>query len=88
MDTTEYIIIIIIIAFLTLSKKIWEEVITYFPLVRHGPHRSRRVKKSYVVVCVFFVVVTNIFTGPLPSNNMGIRIQTHRLMGQIYELRR
>jgi hypothetical protein len=28
------------------------------------------------------------FTEPLPSNDKGIHIQTHRLMGGIYEARR
>jgi hypothetical protein len=23
------------------NKKFWEELITYFPLIRHGPHRKR-----------------------------------------------
>jgi hypothetical protein len=24
------------------SKKFWEELIIYFPLIRHGPHRERK----------------------------------------------
>jgi hypothetical protein len=28
------------------------------------------------------------FTKPLPSNDRGIHIQTHRLVGDIYEVRR
>jgi hypothetical protein len=24
-----------------LNKKFWEELIAYFPLIRHGPHRKR-----------------------------------------------
>jgi hypothetical protein len=23
------------------NKKLWKELITYFPLIRHGPHRKR-----------------------------------------------
>jgi hypothetical protein len=23
------------------NKKFWEEIIAYFPLIRHGPHRKR-----------------------------------------------
>jgi hypothetical protein len=25
----------------TKNKKFWEELIAYFPLIRHGPHRKR-----------------------------------------------
>jgi hypothetical protein len=24
------------------NKKFWEELIAYFPLIRHGPHRKRK----------------------------------------------
>jgi hypothetical protein len=35
------------------NKKFWEELITYFPLVRHGSHRRRRVKQFfYCCVCI------------------------------------
>jgi hypothetical protein len=50
---------------------------------------------SSIVACVFVAMVTflpshfptndkGIFTEPLPSNDRGIHVQTHRLMGQIY----
>jgi hypothetical protein len=55
-------------AFHTLNKTFWEELITYFPLMRHGPHRKRRVKKfwyRYVCICCR----GNDSTDPLPSND-------------------
>jgi hypothetical protein len=45
------------------------------PFIRHGPHRKRR-------MCIR---CRNVFTEPLASN---MHIQTHRLMGDIYEVRR
>jgi hypothetical protein len=27
-----------------LDKNFWEELIAYFPLIRHGPHRKRKIK--------------------------------------------
>jgi hypothetical protein len=44
-------------------KKFWEELMSYFPLIRHGPRRKRRLQK--------------IFTQLLPSNDTGIQRQTH-----------
>jgi hypothetical protein len=32
-----------------LNKKFWEELITYFPLIRHGPQRKRRLQQFFVV---------------------------------------
>jgi hypothetical protein len=26
---------------INIKKKFWEEIIAYFPLIRHGPHRKR-----------------------------------------------
>jgi hypothetical protein len=31
-------------------KKLWEELITYFPLIRHEPHRKRRLQQLCVAV--------------------------------------
>jgi hypothetical protein len=60
-------------------KKFLEELIAYFPLIPHGPHRKRQ-----PIRCS-----GNVFTEPLPCNDRGIHIQTHRLMGRgIYEARR
>jgi hypothetical protein len=30
------------------NNKFWEELITYFPLIRHWPHRRRRVQQFHV----------------------------------------
>jgi hypothetical protein len=59
----------------------------YFPLIRHGPHRKRRVKQVFYY-CVCIRCCGNVFSEPLPSNDRGLHIQTHRLMGGIYEVRR
>jgi hypothetical protein len=40
-----------------LNKKFWEEVIAYFPSIRHGPHIKRRTNNS-IILCVFFAAVT------------------------------
>jgi hypothetical protein len=69
------------------NNKFWEELIAYFPFIRHGPHRKRRVRQFYYC-CVCILCRGNVFTGPLPSNDRGIHIQIHRLMGGIYEVRR
>jgi hypothetical protein len=39
------------------SKKFWEELIVYFPLVRHGQYGNRS-NYSSIIVCVFFAAVT------------------------------
>jgi hypothetical protein len=39
-----------IVSMLTASfnnKKFWEELVTYFPLIRHGPHRKRRLQHFF-----------------------------------------
>jgi hypothetical protein len=56
----------------------------FFPLTRHGSHRKRRVQQFFYL-CVCNRSRGNVFTDPLPSN---IHIQTHRLMGGIYDVRR
>jgi hypothetical protein len=72
----------------TKNKKFWEEIIAYYDLIRHGPHKKRRVQQFCCCVCIR--CRGNVFTDPLPSNNTGIHIQTHWLMGgtSIYEARR
>jgi hypothetical protein len=32
---------------LAINNKFWEELIAYFPLIRHGPHRKRKSQKWY-----------------------------------------
>jgi hypothetical protein len=56
------------------NKKFWEELIAYFPLIRYGPHR----KDASI----------NVLTQPLPRNDRKMHIQTHGLIGGIYEVRR
>jgi hypothetical protein len=41
---------------------------------------------SSIVACVR--CCGNVFTGPLPSNERETHIQTHKVMGGIYEVRR
>jgi hypothetical protein len=64
-------------------KKFWEELIVYFPLIRHTPHRKRRVQQLlYCCVCIRYRgnISTEplsssdkgIFTEPLPSNDKGV----------------
>jgi hypothetical protein len=52
-------------------------------LIRHGPHRKRHVQQIfYCCVCVCYR--GNVSTEPLPSNERGIHIQTHRLIREIF----
>jgi hypothetical protein len=37
-----------IVKFIEKSKKRWEELIAYFPLLTHGPHRKRRLKIFFI----------------------------------------
>jgi hypothetical protein len=62
------------------NKKFWEELIAYFPLLRRGPHRKRRVQQFFYC-CLCIRCRGNFFTEPLSSNDRGIHIQTQRLMG-------
>jgi hypothetical protein len=39
-------------------NKVWEELIAYFPLIRHEPHRKRRVQQSPIIACVLIAAVT------------------------------
>jgi hypothetical protein len=68
-------------------KKFWEELFACFPLIRLGPRRKRRIQQFfYCFLCIR--CRGNVFTEPLPSNDVGIHVQTHKLMGGIYEIRR
>jgi hypothetical protein len=69
------------------NKKFWEELVAYFPLIRHEQHRKRRVQQFFYC-CVYIRCRGNVFTEPLPSNDRRIHIETHRLMGGTYEVRR
>jgi hypothetical protein len=50
----------------TTNKKFWEELIACFLLIRHGPHRKRRLQQIFVAVEYLYRVVT--------------KQQTHRLL--------
>jgi hypothetical protein len=41
-----------------LNKKIWEELITYFPLIRLAPNRKRRVKYGSIFAYILVAVGT------------------------------
>jgi hypothetical protein len=64
------------------NQKFQEELIAYFPLIRHRSNRKLRVQQFFCF-CLFVAAVT--FLPTLPSNDRGIHIQTYRLMGGIYE---
>jgi hypothetical protein len=53
------------------SKKFWEEVIHYFPLIRHRSHKKRRLQQ-------FFVAAGTSLPNFFLSNDMGIHSETHR----------
>jgi hypothetical protein len=70
-----------------LYKKFWEELIAYFPLIRHGTHRKRPVQKF--LYCLLYIRYrSNVFTESLHSNDRRIHTQTQRQMGGISEVRR
>jgi hypothetical protein len=70
-----------------INKKFWEELIAYFPLIRHGSHRKWRVQQ-FLYSCVWIRCRCNVFTEPLPSNDRGFHIQAFKLVGGIYEVGR
>jgi hypothetical protein len=43
------------------NKKFWEEIIAYFPFIRHGPHTKRRVQQFFYC-CVCIRCRDNVFT--------------------------
>jgi hypothetical protein len=58
--------------------------IAYLLLIRYGPHRKWRVQ-PFFYCCVCIRCRCNVFTEP---SNRNVHIQTHRLMGRIYKVRR
>jgi hypothetical protein len=66
-------------------KKIWEELIAYFPLIRYGQHRKRCVEQFFYC-CVCIRCHDNVFTETLPSMDKAIHIQTPKLVEGIYEV--
>jgi hypothetical protein len=69
------------------NKKFWEELIAYFPVIRHKLNSKWRVRQFFHC-CVCIRCRSNVFTDPLHSNDKGIYIQTHKSMGGIYEVGR
>jgi hypothetical protein len=59
------------------NKKFSEELITYFPLIQHEPHRKGHIQQ-FINCRVCIHCHNNVFTKPLPSNDKGIHIQTLR----------
>jgi hypothetical protein len=53
------------------KQKFCEELLVYFPLIRHESHRKRRVQQ-------LFYCCGKIFIEPLPSNDRGMHKRTHR----------
>jgi hypothetical protein len=66
------------------SACLLQELIACLPFIWHGPHRELRVEQLFHC-CVCVRCRGNVFTEPLPGNDKGIHIQTHALIGGIYE---
>jgi hypothetical protein len=67
------------------KNKFWEELIAYFPSTWHRWHRKGCLWQFYS--CTSIRCCSNILTELLPGNDRGIHVQTHRLMGGVYEVR-
>jgi hypothetical protein len=63
------------------NKTFSEELIVYFPLIPYGLHRKRRLQQFFVCYACF-CCRDNVITEPLHSNDKGLHIRTHRLMGR------
>jgi hypothetical protein len=57
------------------NKKFWEELIEYFPLIRHKPHRKGRAQ-IFIYRWLYIHSGGKFFTEPLRSTDKGIRIDT------------
>jgi hypothetical protein len=64
-----------------IKNKFREDLIAYFPLILHGPHRKLRAQQF---CCVSISSRGDVFTEPMASNDR----ERQRLMGGIYEVRR
>jgi hypothetical protein len=54
------------------NKKFWQELFTYFPLVRHAPHKNDAFNNYSIGACVFVAAVTS-----LPSRCLATVGDTH-----------
>jgi hypothetical protein len=57
------------------NKKFWEELIAYFPLIRHGLHRKRNkyvnTHRQQSDLIIYTRSCGGFFTEPLPINDKG-----------------
>jgi hypothetical protein len=67
------------------NKKLWEEIIAYFLWYDTDRIENNRSSYSSVVGCLFAARMC-IFSSCLTNNDRGTHVQTHRLMGRIYEV--
>jgi hypothetical protein len=72
----------------SLNKKFWEELIAYFPLIRHGPHTKKDFSYNSFVACIFVAAVAFLLIRCLATIEGYIHIYIDRVMGGIYEIRR
>jgi hypothetical protein len=69
-----------------INNKFWQELISYFHLIRHEPHRKRRVQQFFYC-CVCIRCRRNGFKELMPSNDRGWTCR-QRQMWRTYEVRR
>jgi hypothetical protein len=73
----------------TINKKFWEELTAYCPLIRHGPHRKRRLQQFFVAAGASspscYLATTGGYTDPLThaSNNSYI-VACIRCRGNVF----
>jgi hypothetical protein len=64
------------------NKKLWEELITYFPSKQHGPHRKRHVQQFfYCFMCICYH--GNVFPSSCVATREG---EIHRQQGDLISL--
>jgi hypothetical protein len=69
-------------------KKFWEELVTNFPLIRHGQNRKEKElgqKNNYTIIIITIIII--ISNDPFPNNNGRERgTQTYRQLGECINL--
>jgi hypothetical protein len=75
---------LLFIVFRITNKKLWEELIAYFPLIRNGLHKERRTQQ-FIYCCMYTCILCRgtVFTEPLSSNDRGMNVQLHELKREI-----